>query len=145
MNKLVLAFLLTLSFNSSINAQQYAIIDRKLKQPLQYANTITDEQLNKGYFAIEKKNIEPIILKLDSLRKRLREVARETYDQTSWDIGTTRLTVKVIKFPVADRLNIGLATNTGDGYNKEFYIVDGKLTNNDNARYLAKLIKYIRQ
>jgi hypothetical protein len=145
MIRLVLAILLILSFNSSINAQQYLIIDRKLKQPLQFANTITDEQLNKGFFAIEKNNIEPLLLKLDSLRKRLREVARETYDQTSWDIGATRLTVKVIKFPVADRLNVALSTDIGNGHNKEFYIVDGKLTNNDNARYLARLIKYIKQ
>jgi hypothetical protein len=146
MNKFVFTFCLILLIAIKSEAQQrYAIIDRKLKLPVQFADGISDEQLKKGFFAVEKQNIEPLIIKLDSLRKRLRDVARETYDETSLDIGTTRLTVKVIKFPVADRLNVALSTDTGNGYTKEFYIVDGKLTNNDNARYLAKLIKYIKQ
>lgn len=146
MNKLTFILCLILLISIKSEAQQrYAIIDRKLKTPLQLSDSITNEQLNKGFFAVEKRNIDPLLLKLDSLRNRLRTVARENYDQTRLDIGTTSLTIKVTKLSVADRLNVALSTDVGNGHNKEFSIVDSRLTNNDNARYLARLIKYIRQ
>jgi hypothetical protein len=137
---------------SGVNAQdnnpyksKYLIIDRKLKQPLQISDTITDEQLNRGYFAIEQKNADSIIGKLAYLSSKLRKVARYDFDETQWAIGLTVLKVKAVTLSFGDRLNVALSTNVGTGANKEFYIVDSKLTNNDNARYLNKLIKYIKK
>jgi hypothetical protein len=48
-----------------------------------------------------------------------------------------------MKQPFGDRLNVALSTDTGHGYDHSIYIVDGNLTNNDNARYLNRLIKYM--
>lgn len=127
------------------SSAKYLIIDRKLKQPAQYAEAISDEQMNKGFFAVEAKNVNSLVGKLDSLRNRLRSIARENYDQTRIEIGTTLLSIKVTKLSVADRLNIALSTDTGNGHNREFNIVDGRLTNNHNAKYLNKLIAYINK
>ena len=156
MNKFT--FMITLIFLISINtmAQQqttkpqeppkkYAIVDRKLKTPIQLADNITKEQLSNGYFAVEKQNISPLISKLDSLSARLRNVVREKYDEDSLIIGTTVLSIRVVKLSFGDRLNVSLSTDSGNSYNKSFYIVDAKLTNNDNARYLNKLIKYLKK
>lgn len=130
----------------SINtfSQQYAIIDRKLKTPLQLADNITKDQMSKGFFAVEKQNIDSLIWILDSLSKRLREVKREKYDEDKWTIGKTVITIKVVKQAFADRLNVSINTDTGNGSDQSFYIVDAKFTNNDNTRYLNRLIKYLK-
>jgi hypothetical protein len=123
---------------------KYLIIDRKLKQPLAIADTITDGQMSKGFFAIEKQNADSLISKLQWLSGKLRQVMRYDFDETKWDIGSTSLKIKVVTYGFGDRLNVALRTDLGDRNNKDFYIVDAKLTNNDNARYLNRLIKYIR-
>lgn len=126
------------------NAQEkYLIIDRKLKQPIQISDTITNEQMNKGLFAVERRNADSLISKLRFFRSKLRQVGRYYFDETNFNIGSTKLTVKVMTYPFGDRLNVSLSTDVGSGHDKEFYISDAKLTNNDNARYLNKLIRYI--
>jgi hypothetical protein len=144
MKKRLSILFLILLININLKAQQrYIIIDRKLKTPARNADTITKEQMDKGFFAVEKQNIDLLIVKLDSLSKRLRNVIREKYDENKLVIGTTVLSIRVVKQSFADRLNIALSTDTGHGYDHSIYIVDAKLTNNDNARYLNRLIKYI--
>lgn len=123
--------------------KRYVMVDRKLKQPLQLVDTITKEQMDKGFFVFEKKNTDTLINKFEILEIRLRKVAREHYDEVKWQVGTTLLTIKVVKQSFGDRLNVALSTDTGNGYNQAIYIVDAKLTNNDNARYLKRLISYI--
>lgn len=122
---------------------EYLIIDRKLKQPLQVASTITNEQLSMGFFAIEKQNVDSVIGKLQYLSNELRKVQRYNLDETKWQIGATSLLIKVVKYGFGDRLNVALSTDVGNGNDNKTYIVDAKLTNNDNARYLNRLIKYI--
>jgi hypothetical protein len=116
-----------------------------LKIPAAAADNITEEQLKNGFFAIEKQNVDILITKLDSISKRLRNVVREKYDEDKLIIGTTILSIKVVKQSFADRLNVALSTDTGHGYDHSIYIVDAKLTNNDNARYLNRLINYIEK
>ena len=125
--------------------QRYLMIDRKLKIPIKITDSITEEQLKKGFFVVEKRNVDTLITKLDSISKRLRNVVRENYDEDKLIVGTTILSIKVVKQSFADRLNIGISTDTGHGHNHAIYIVDAKLTNNDNARYLNRLIKYIQK
>lgn len=146
MNKLafILGAILLISVNSKAQ-QRYVIIDRKLKAPLQLADSITDDQVKKGFFAVEKQNVDPLLVKLDSISKRLRNVVREKYDEDKLIIGTTILSIRVVKQSFADRLNVALSTDTGHGHDHAIYIVDAKLTNNDNARYLNRLIKYIQK
>ena len=141
MRIMVLVYLL--SIVNTAFSQRYIIVDRKLKVPLQMADTITKEQMDKGFFVVEKQNVASLKVKLDSLSKRLRIVVRENYDEDKLIIGTTILSVKVVKQSFADRFNVGLSTDIGHGYDHSVYIVDAKLTNNDNARYLNRLINYI--
>jgi len=146
MKKRLLISCLVLLTTINLKAQQrYIIIDRKLKAPIKIADSITKEQLKKGFFAVEKQNVGMLMVKLDSISKRLRNVVREKYDEDKLVIGTTVLSIRVVKQSFADRLNVGISTDTGHGHNHSIYIVDAKLTNNDNARYLNRLIKYIQK
>jgi len=142
--KLVLFMFLLFAFTHTF-AQRYIIIDRKLKQPLQRADSITQMQLNKGQFAVEQENITPILNKLDSIKIRLRQVNREKFDEFQWRFGNTTLTGKVVKWTYGDRLNISLSTDFGNGYTQSFYIIDARHTNKDNARYIDKLKAYIKK
>lgn len=142
--KRLLPFMLLLC-SISAYSQRYVIIDRKLKMPLQLADNISKEQLAKGFFVVEKQNLNPLIGKLDSLSARLRKVVRESYDENKLVIGSTILNIKVIKQSFADRLNIALSTDIGNGHEQSFYIADAKLTNNDNARYINRLVIYLKK
>lgn len=146
MNKLAfLSSLILLIGVKSLAQQRYALVDRKLKVPLQLVDTITKEQMIKGFFVVETKNIDTLIGKLEELRARLRRVEIEKYNEVQWSAGTTLLTITAIRKSIADRLNVALSTDTGEGHKYKVYIVDGSLTNNDNARYLNRLIKYINK
>ncbi|OQP61723.1 hypothetical protein A3860_31145 [Niastella vici] len=130
---------------SNCFAQRYVIIDRKLKKPLRLADTITKAQMDKGFFAVEKQNTDTLIAKLELIRERLKQVAREKYDEVKWNVGSTLLTIRVVKWTYGDRLNVALSTDTGNGHDRAFYIVDSRYTNHDNAGYLKKLIAYIEK
>jgi hypothetical protein len=146
MKHLMIAFICLLSLIGEAQTRgKYLIIDRKLKHPISSSDTITEDQMKKGFFAVEKQNIDSILKKFQFFSSKLREVARYHIDETKIEIGSTSLTTKVIHFPFADRLNVALSTDTGNGHDREFYIVDSKMTNNDNARYLNKLIAYIKK
>lgn len=125
--------------------QRYALIDRKLKVPLQLSDSITKAQMDKGFFVVERKNIDTLIGKLEELQARLKRVEIEKYNEVQWSAGTTILTITAIRKSVADRLNVALSTDIGEGHKYKVYIVDGALTNNDNAKYLNRLIKYINK
>lgn len=145
MNKLVFIFcLILLTVIKSQAQQRYALIDRKLKVPLQQVDTITKAQMDKGFFLVEKANIDTLIGKLKELSARLRRVEIEKYNEVQWTAGKTLLTITAVRRSVADRLNVALSTDTGEGHKYKVYIVDGALTNNDNARYLNRLVKYIK-
>lgn len=146
MNKLTLLFCLVLLTVVKSEAQQrYVLIDRKLKVPLQFTDTITKAQMDKGFFVVERKNIDTLIGKLEELQARLRRIEIEKYNEVQWSAGTTLLTITAIRRSVADRLNVALSTDTGEGHKYKVYIVDGQLTNNDNARYLKKLCTYLHK
>jgi hypothetical protein len=133
MNKFTFLFCFILLIVVKSEAQQrYALIDRKLKTPIQLTDTITKAQMDKGFFVVEKKNIDTLI-------------GIEKYNEVQWSAGRTSLTITAIRRSVADRLNVALSTDTGEGHKYKVYIVDGALTNNDNARYLNRLIKYIHK
>lgn len=142
--KSIILFLLML-LTTTVYSQRYIIIDRKLKTPLQSSDTITKDKMNKGYFAIEKQNIDSLVQKLQLIRERLKVVAREKYDETKWYIGSTLLTIRVVKWTFADRLNVSLSTDFGDGFDHSFYIVNAQYSNKENAAYLKKLIAYIEK
>lgn len=129
----------------SVFSQRYAVIDRKLKKPLQLADTITRAQMDKGFFVVEKQSLDSLIGKLQLLRERLGTVAREKYDEIKWNVGTTLLTIRVVKWTFGDRFNVALSTDIGSGHNQAFYIIDARYTNKDNATYLKKLISYIQK
>lgn len=146
MIKFVSIFCLVLLTVVNLEAQQrYALIDRKLKIPLQLTDTITKEQRDNGFFVVEKQKIDSLIEKLQAIEQRLRRVEKEKIDEVQWSVGATVLTITAIKKSVADRLNVALSTDIGEGHKYKVYIVDGALTNNDNARYLSRLIKYINK
>lgn len=146
MNKFTFIICLVLLIAVKSESQQrYALIDRKLKTPLQLTDTITKAQMDKGFFVVERKIIDTLTRKLEELQARLRRVEIEKYNEVQWSAGATVLTITAIKKSVADRLNVALSTDTGEGHKYKVYIVDASLTNNDNARYLNRLIKYIKK
>jgi hypothetical protein len=145
MNKLLCLSCSILLISINLKAQRYIIIDRKLKQPMQRADVITQAQLNKGQFAVEQKDISPILNKLDSIKVRLRKVGREKFDEFQWKFGSTTLSGKVVKWTYGDKLNISLSTDLGNGYTPSFYIIDARRSNRDNANYIDKLKAYINK
>lgn len=143
-----LLFLSCFLFLTSIKSEgqhRYLMVDRKLKKPLQIVDAITKEQMDKGFFVVEKQNVDTLIAKLQLIRSRLKEVARDKFDEVRWQVGATILSIRVVKWTFADRLNVAISTDTGNGHDRSFYIVDSRYTNDDNARYLKKLINYLEK
>lgn len=138
-------FLIILILPLTTSAQKYILIDRKLKQPIQYVDEVTPDQTNKGFFPIEKTKADSIISKLEVIRTRLLKVGREKYDEFVWKVGATTFNGKVVKWHFADRFNIAISTDIGNGHSPSYYICDARNMNKENAAYLKKLIAYIQK
>lgn len=133
-----------LFFTLHADAQRYILVDRKLKQPAQLVDEVSQDQLNKGFFPIERSALDSVVSKLETIRQRLLIVGREKYDEFIWKAGATTLHCTVVKWTYGDRLNVSLSTDVGGSGSPSYYIVTARKMNKENAAYLKKLLEYIQ-
>jgi len=58
------------------NAQKYALLDKDLKLPILYTDSISVQQIKQGYFPIEKEKIDSFLANLNYISNLLNERTR---------------------------------------------------------------------
>jgi hypothetical protein len=122
-------------------AQKYALIDKKMSQPVTYTNAITLQQSAQGVFAVEKDKLRPFLAEVDKIVKYLE--AKKIPDSFNFNIGATNFRGLQIPLKEEVRLDVVLSTETPDG-RLTMHLCDAKNSNAANAYYISTWAKYIR-
>ncbi|HEU4469620.1 MAG TPA: hypothetical protein VFR58_00935 [Flavisolibacter sp.] len=127
----------------SVLAQsKFALIDKNLEQPVIYTDSVTVEQVIKGYFPIENKSVDSLIANLIYLREMLSKMQRAKME--SFELRASNAVITTIRIPYAygDRYDAVAQTNNGQVQAK-LNLLTSKDSNKDNMKRIKKLLAYL--
>ena len=138
----VLTFIALFIFHYSANAQKVALLDKSLKKPIIYTDSVTVEQVSKGYIPVEVKNIDSLYANLNYLMDMLN--VRQRSKMQSFELRAGGTTIFIVRVPYAygDRYNITMKSKIGE-VESNSTISNQKKMNTDNAIRLQELMNYI--
>lgn len=123
-------------------AQKYILLDQAISQPAFYSNKVSVSEKFKGFFPVEKKDIEKFIETLEEISKRLssNKIVGKAKD---YQVGCVKFTGMAFPLVSGERLDYVL-TSTCDNIKVSMHLCDAKLSNDNNAYFINTWIKYIR-
>jgi hypothetical protein len=142
MKTLVLSSLFAFTVFQSFG-QKWALLDRNRKLPILYTDSVTAEQLSKGFFPIEKTCIDSFTTALESIYERLEKNTKSKLDNITYPICTLMFEMNITHFAYGDRYNIIITSNTSPIQTK-WRIVKDSEPNRVNANRVELLIKYLK-
>lgn len=139
--KYIFLFLLSCAIYQC-NAQKYILLDKSISQPAFYSNTISVTAKFKGFFPVEKKDIEKFIIALENISKKLSS-KKGIGKVIPYQIGCISFKGYKLSLASGERLDYGL-TSTCDNIKITMQLCDAKLSNENNAYFINTWIKYIK-
>ncbi len=123
-------------------AQKYILLDKAISQPAFYSDRITPVDKFRGFFPVEKKEIEKFLEALEEISKRLssKQIIGKAKD---YQMGCVRFAGVSIALVKGERLDYML-TSTCDDIKITMHLCDAKINNEDNAYFINTWIKYIK-
>lgn len=143
MKTLIIAGLLLLTVLNTYS-QKWALLDKNRKLPILFTDSVTAEQLNKGFFPIESSCIDTFINKLEELQSRLEKITRSKLDNISYPLCSLTFDMNMTHLSNGDRYDVVLTSNTLPLQTKWRIIRDSE-TNKANAHRLEVFIKYLKK
>lgn len=139
--KYLIAFLFLFG-SIQASAQQYILLDKTMSQRAFYSNKVSLSEEDKGFFPVEKKDIEKFISALQEIAKRLSST-KVSGPARQYRIGCIEFNGE--EFPLArtERLDYTIHFNC-DGVKTSMHLVDARLDNAANAYFVKTWIKYIQ-
>ena len=97
----------------AVAQSKFALIDKNLRQPIIYTDSVTVEQVTKGYFPIENKSIDSLIANIVYLRDLLSKMQRAKME--SFELRSSNAIITTTRVPHAygDRYNVIAQSNNG--------------------------------
>lgn len=142
MNIRFLILIALVSITSIAWSQKYALLDRKMVDPITYTNTVTLEHDYQSLFPIEKNKLNEFVSALEKIVKMLNE--KKIPQSLEYNIGSAQFKGLKIPFQSEDRIDITLTANCGSA-TINMHLVDAKMSNATNAYNIATWIKYIKK
>ncbi|MEO6220599.1 MAG: hypothetical protein ABIO81_09240 [Ginsengibacter sp.] len=125
-----------------VKAQKYALLDKRLAQPVTYTDRVTQTDKFNGLFPVEKKQLPKFIIALQEISKKL-STPGLLGDAKQYQIGCTKFTGLTITLATGDRLDYVITSNCGDII-INMHLSDAKSSNAINAFFIDTWIKYIK-
>ncbi len=139
--KYVLLFLFTCVAIQS-EAQKYILLDKTFSQPAFYSNTISVSEKYKGFFPVEKKNIEEFLKVLEEIAVRL-SGKKITGKAQNYQMGCTEFKGTTLSLATGERIDYMLLS-TCDNIKVSMHLVDAKFNKENNVYFVKTWIKYIK-
>ncbi|HXR83992.1 MAG TPA: hypothetical protein VN722_06765 [Hanamia sp.] len=139
--KYVLIFVFTCVTIQS-KAQKYILLDKTFSQPAFYSNTISVSEKYRGFFPVEKKNIDEFLKALEEIAERLSE-KKITGKAKNYQMGCTEFKGTSLSLATGERLDYMLIS-TCDDIKVSLHLVDAKINKENNAYFVKTWIKYIK-
>lgn len=137
-------FLLAFSslFFISVQAQKFALLDKRLAQPIKYTDAVTQKDKLDGFFPVETKSLPEFLSALEEISGKLEsKAAMGTVKQ--YKIGCTKFTGLAVSLAAGERLDY-VITSECSGIKVSMHLSDAKISNANNAFFINTWIKYIK-
>ena len=128
-------------FLVSTQAQKYALLDKRLAQPIRYTDHVTQTDKFNGFFPVETAQIPRFLKALEEISQKL-STKGPLGDAKQYQIGCTKFTGITVSLAAGDRLDYVITSNCGD-IKVSMHLSDAKISNANNAFFINTWIKYI--
>ena len=129
-------------FGTYCSAQKYVLVDKKMRLPVTYANTVTTQDNFKGYFAIDKTKISEFITEIEKIAGLLTDPKKKKPETIDLFLGSTTLHGLRIALKTEERMDIVVTTDYGNT-KSIMHLCDPKISNASNAYYITIWLKYL--
>jgi hypothetical protein len=123
-------------------SQKTALLDKKLKQPIIFTDSVTLEQVKRGYLPIEVKDLDTFYANLGYIETMLSKPQRAKMSSFDLRAGSSAIQVSRIPMAYADRYNV-IFTSMINEINAKYVVGDGKKSNKEIAESIKDLKKYL--
>lgn len=138
----LLIFLLLLS--SSCLAQKFVLIDKVMKSPLLYTDSVSLEQTSRGFFPIRVNDMDSVLNAMKKIKGILSVLAKNKFDGFRDQIGATTFKAAIFRMANGDRWEVTISTDTGP-FTTSWILSNPQTSNKHSAKYLSRLITYIQK
>jgi hypothetical protein len=132
------------AFSATASSQHYALIDKKMKLPIIFTDSITVEQIKQGYFPIENNTIDTLIANINYLHGIISVRQRAKMESFELKNGQTTLLVDRVPFAYGDRYKVS-ATTLGNSVNAKTVLISDDVSNKASTDRIEKLIAYLKR
>jgi hypothetical protein len=140
----ILALLILLQLLSwDADAQKIALIDTRLKRPIVYTDSASDEHVSKGFIPVPVVDFDTLYSNLAYLKKIITQRKKSKIRTFQLLTKSTRIQVSKLSMAYGDRYLISLKT-TNDAVSSFMTISDGKSSNRYVSKWITKMLAYIR-
>lgn len=138
----IIALSTSLLFAFRIHAQRIALVQKTLKQPIIYTDSLTVEQVKAGYFPIPVTSIDTFYASLKYLKDMLSKRQRAKMQSFELRSGETVIKVQRVPFAYGDRYAI-VGESKVEEVTAAMALSDLSVSNKKNAESIGKFMKYI--
>lgn len=124
-------------------AQKYALIDKTMRQPVAFTNTVTLEHNYHNLFAVEKDKLPQFIAELEKIAAIISDKNTSKPEAFDFKVGKTRFVGLRVLLTAEERMDVVLTTDT-EGNKINMHISDAKISNSRNVYFINTWIKYIK-
>ena len=127
---------------SNSKGQKFALLDKRLAQPVIYTDHVSQTDKFNGFFPIEKNLLPQFLNALEEISQKL-ATKGPIGKAKQYQIGCTKFTGLTISLASGDRLDYVITSSCGD-IKVSMHLSDAKISNENNAFFINTLIKYIK-
>ena len=137
-------FLLVLSslFIYSVQGQKFALLDKRLAQPIKYTEHVSQKDKFDGLFPVETKSLSQFLSALEEISDKL-GIKGSLGKVKQYKIGCTKFTGLAVSLASGERLDYVITSECGD-IKVSMHLSDAKISNANNAFFINTWIKYIK-
>jgi hypothetical protein len=124
-------------------SQKIALFDTKFTQPIIFTDSVTLEQITKGYFPVEVNNFDTLYANLNYIKNMLSKRQRAKMKSFELRAGNTILTISRVPFAYGDRYSTIAKTKIKE-LESDYVLTDFNKKNSDNLFKIERLMSYMK-
>lgn len=137
--------IIVLFISSLAHSQKYALIDKNIKLPVIYTDSVSVHQVTQGYFPVEKSKIDTFLANLSYIADLLNGISRSKMKSFELRSGSNIIEVSRMPFAYGDKYFVRTVTKTGNVIAEAHLSPSMKKSNKKQRKHYLALIKYITQ
>jgi hypothetical protein len=139
---LITTFIIVILSNHCLS-QTYSLLSRKWNKPIIQKDTITNDDLNQGYFPIYTSEIDTLVVVLNKLQNVVNgKKEREVINMSEYATPHITFDITTVKEAYGDRYVINMISS-GQNYKVSLQLTDINYANSQNVKRIKAFTEYI--